>query len=143
MRRSPPEPVHRTGFLPEPTADTPAMVEIGRGLRRMGFSLLATKGTAAALAAAGVEVRAVNKVMEGRPHIIDALKNDEVQLIFNTVEGATAIADSYHLRREALLSRTPYYTTVAGARASVEAIRAIQAGSLDVRPLQSYFKGLF
>jgi len=130
-------------FISVKDGDKPAMVDLGCRLRTMGFTLLATRGTAAALAAAGVEVRAVNKVMEGRPHVIDAMKSGEVQLIFNTVVGATAIADSYHLRAEALRSGTPYYTTVAGARASVEAIKAIQAGSLDVRPLQSYFTGSY
>jgi carbamoyl-phosphate synthase large subunit len=79
--------------------------------------------------------------MEGRPHIVDAMKSGEIQLVFNTTEGAAAIRDSYELRREALLTRTPYYTTVAGARALVEAIASLRAGGLDVAPLQSYFLG--
>ena len=89
--------------------------------------------------AQGVECGIVNKVLEGRPHIVDAMKNGEVQLVFNTTEGAQAIADSFDLRRTALLHKIPYYTTVAGALAATRGIAAVKAGDLDVRPLQSYF----
>ena len=78
-------------------------------------------------------------MLEGRPHIVDAIKNGEVQLVFNTTEGAQALADSRSLRRTALLHKVPYYTTMAGAEAVAEAILALKAGSLEVRPLQSYF----
>ncbi len=81
----------------------------------------------------------INKVHEGRPHIVDAMKDGEVQLVFNTVEGAQAIADSFSLRQAALLGNIAYYTTVAGARASVAAIAALASGELEVAPLQSYF----
>jgi carbamoyl-phosphate synthase large subunit len=87
---------------------------------------------------AGLEVRVINKVLEGRPHIVDALKNGEVQLVFNTTEGAQALADSMSIRRTALVMKTPYYTTLAGAIAATEAIRALQEGALDVQPLQAY-----
>jgi len=78
-------------------------------------------------------------VLEGRPHIVDAMKNGDVQLVFNTTEGAQAVRDSFDLRRTALLHKIPYYTTVAGAQAAARGIVAVRAGELDVRPLQSYF----
>ena len=81
----------------------------------------------------------VNKVLEGRPHIVDAIKNGEVQLVFNTTEGAQALADSRSLRRAALLHKVPYYTTLAGAVAAAQGIRAYLGGDLEVRTLQSYF----
>ena len=80
----------------------------------------------------------MNKVLEGRPHIVDALKNGEIQLVFNTTEGRQALADSLSIRRTALQMKVPYYTTMAGAAAAVEAIAALREGALDVRPLQSY-----
>jgi carbamoyl-phosphate synthase large subunit len=109
----------------------------------MGFKVLATVGTAAYLRDAGLTVTVINKVLEGRPHIVDAMKNGEVQLVFNTTEGAQAIADSFSLRQTALLGNVAYYTTVAGARAAVEAIGALRSGSLEVAPLQSYFETSF
>ena len=123
--------------------DKPGVVEPCRRLAAMGFQLLATGGTGRFLQAAGLEVEVVNKVLEGRPHIVDRMLSGEVQLIFNTTEGAQAIADSFSLRRTALTIGVPYYTTVAGARAAVQAIAALRAGSLEVAPLQSYFTGSF
>ncbi len=136
-------PAAGTVFISVKDGDKPAMIELGRRLVAMGFELMATKGTAAALNAAGLKARHINKVMEGRPHIVDAMKSDEVQLVFNTVEGAASVSDSFTLRREALQKHIPYYTTVAGARASVEAITALRSGDLDVAPLQAYFVGSF
>jgi carbamoyl-phosphate synthase large subunit len=109
----------------------------------MGFNLLATRGTAATLEQAGLKVEIVNKVLEGRPHIVDRMLSGEVQLVFNTTEGAREIADSFMLRRTALANNIPYYTTVAGARASVQGIAALKSGGLEVAPLQSYFEGSF
>jgi len=80
-------------------------------------------------------------VLEGRPHIVDAIKNGEVQLVFNTTEGVTALADSRSLRREALLHKVPYYTTLSGAVAAAQGIKAHLGGDLEVRALQSYFGG--
>ena len=80
-------------------------------------------------------------MLEGRPHIVDAIKNGEVALVFNTTEGAQALTDSMSLRRAALLMKVPYYTTVAGARAAVEGIEAIRKGKLEVASLQSYNMG--
>jgi carbamoyl-phosphate synthase large subunit len=119
--------------------DKDALVEPCRRLVAMGFSLVATDGTASALTGAGLPVDRVNKVREGRPHIVDHMLSGGVQLVFNTTEGAQAIADSFSLRRTALTHAIPYYTTVAGARAAVQAIAALRAGSLEVAPLQSYF----
>ena len=120
------------------------MVEPCRRLAEMGFALIATSGTARFLAAAtGLPVGTVNKVMEGRPHIVDLMLSDGVQLVFNTTEGAQAIADSFSLRRTALTHNVPYYTTVAGARAAVQAITALKDGNLEVASLQSYFEGSF
>ena len=118
--------------------DKPAVIEPCRRLLEMGFSLVATKGTADTLLTAGLPVEAVNKVREGRPHIVDRMLSGAVQLVFNTTEGSQAIADSFSLRRTALTNGIPYYTTLAGARAAVQAIAALRAGNLEVAPLQSY-----
>jgi carbamoyl-phosphate synthase large subunit len=118
--------------------DKRALVEPCRQLVEMGFTLVATKGTARVLAIEGLPVAHVNKVSDGRPHIVDLMLSGGVHLVFNTTEGAQAIADSFSLRRTALTNNIPYYTTVAGARAAVQAITALRAGSLEVAPLQSY-----
>ena len=106
-------------FVSVRDADKPRTVEIARTLARLGFTLVATRGTAAALAAAGLEVIPVNKVAEGRPHIVDMIKNGEIVLIVNTVEGSrTAVRDSYSIRRAALQGQVALYTTLSGARAA-------------------------
>jgi carbamoyl-phosphate synthase large subunit len=132
-----------TVFISVKDKDKPAMVEPGRRLVAMGFELIATGGTAAYLEAQGLPVRRINKVLEGRPHIVDAMKNGEIQLVFNTTDGAQAMADSFALRRTALSDSLPYYTTVSGVRAVVEALAALASGDLEVAPLQSYFRGSF
>jgi carbamoyl-phosphate synthase large subunit len=119
--------------------DKRALAEPCRQLLEMGFALIATNGTAQALIAYGLPVARINKVSDGRPHIVDLMLSGGVQLVFNTTEGAQAIADSFSLRRTALTNSIPYYTTVAGARAAVQAIKALRAGNLEVAPLQSYF----
>jgi carbamoyl-phosphate synthase large subunit len=135
----------RTGtvFISVKDKDKAAMVAPGRRLAEQGFRILATGGTAAFLRAHGLSVERINKVLEGRPHVVDAMKNGEIQLVLNTVEGAQAVHDSFSLRETALLGGIPYYTTVSGARAVVEAIAALAAGELEVAPLQSYFRGSF
>ena len=112
-----------------------------RLLAGLGFKVLATSGTQRYLAGEGVAAIKVNKVAEGRPHIVDAIKNGEVHLVFNTTEGATALADSRSLRRAALLHKVPYYTTLSGAVAAAQGIKAYLGGDLEVRALQSYFGG--
>src|SRR2546422_10678953 len=91
--------------------------------------------------AEGVKAEKVNKVAEGRPHIVDAIRNGGVQLVFNTTEGATALSDSRPLRRAALLHKVPYYTTLSGAVAAAQGIKAYLGDDLEVRALQSYFGG--
>jgi len=136
-------PTGGTVFISVKDTDKPAVAPLARRLIDMGFNILATRGTARALEAAGIEAKLVKKVTEGRPHIVDAMKSGEVQLVFNTTDSAQAATDSFALRRTALLDRIPYYTTVAGARAAVAAIAALRGGNLDVAPLQSYFKATF
>ena len=131
-------PLSGTVFISVKESDKEFAVEPAQQLLAMGFSIIATRGTAKFLQAAGLEVRVVNKVLEGRPHIVDALKNTEVQLVFNTTEGAQALADSLSIRRTALQMKVPYYTTMAGAAAATQAIAALREGSLEVAPLQSY-----
>ncbi|MGZ5113819.1 MAG: carbamoyl-phosphate synthase large subunit, partial [Usitatibacter sp.] len=105
--------------------------EIGRALQDLGFGLVATKGTAAALSAAGLKVQPVNKVQEGRPHIVDMLKNREISLIVNTVEeDRRSIQDSWSIRNTALQNRITYYTTISGARAACVGMRHLE----EMRP---------
>jgi carbamoyl-phosphate synthase large subunit len=118
--------------------DKEALVEPCRQLAAWGFDLVATRGTARKLEEEGVRVALINKVQEGRPDIVDRMRSGGVQLVFNTTEGAQAIADSFSLRRTALTHSIPYYTTVAGARAAVQAIGALRQGCLEVAPLQTY-----
>src|SRR5439155_4095451 len=101
--------------------------------------IIATSGTHRYLVGQGVKAMKINKVAEGRPHIVDAIKNGGVQLVFTTTEGAMALADSVSLRRAALLHKVPYYTTLSGAVAAAQGIKAYLAGDLEVRALQSYF----
>jgi carbamoyl-phosphate synthase large subunit len=134
-------PVGGTVFISVRDADKALAVAPARDLVAMGFSLIATGGTARALAEAGLPVATINKVLEGRPHVVDALKNGEIHLVFNTTDGARALADSSSIRRAALTLKVPYYTTLAGAKAATEAIAALKGQSLEVAPLQSYSLG--
>jgi len=114
-------------FISLKDADKPRAIELAKILVEIGLTLVATRGTAAALAAAGVPVTAVNKVHEGRPHIVDMMKNDEIALVVNTVqEKRSAIQDSYHIRREALTDQIPTYTTLAGARAAAQGLAGMR-----------------
>jgi len=132
-------PYHGTVFVSVRDIDKPRILDTIRLLGELGFRVIATSGTQRFLAERGVEAEKVNKVLEGRPHIVDRIKNGEVQLVFNTTEGATALADSRSLRRAALLHKVPYYTTVSGAVAAAQGIKAHLGGDLEVRTLQSYF----
>jgi carbamoyl-phosphate synthase large subunit len=114
-------------FISVRNADKPRVVEIARTLRGLGFILYATRGTAACLGEHGIEVSAVNKVAEGRPHIVDMIKNGEIAMIVNTTdERRGSIQDSYSIRRSALQGRVTYFTTVAGARAACAGIQHMQ-----------------
>jgi carbamoyl-phosphate synthase large subunit len=125
-------------FISVKEPDKAETIAPAKALIDMGFEILATRGTARVLAEAGLKVQIINKVLEGRPHIVDAIKNGDVQLVFNTTEGAQALADSASIRRTALTMKVPYYTTLAGAMAAVGGIAALREGSLEVAPLQSY-----
>ena len=131
-------PLSGTVFISVKDEDKPAFIDICQSLVEDGFKILATGGTTAALQAAGVPATSINKVMQGRPHAVDAMLSGDIQLVFNTAKGAGAIKDSFSLRHTALTNKVPYYTTVSGSRAAAEAIRALRAGQLGVRTLQDY-----
>jgi carbamoyl-phosphate synthase large subunit len=136
-------PLQGAVFISVRDRDKPGILQPARQLAELGFKIVATSGTARFLADAGLEVKYVNKVLEGRPHIVDSIKNGQIQLIFNTTEGPRAIEDSFTLRQTALYNSIPYSTTVAGAIAMGKAIAALRAGELEVAPLQSYFRTSF
>jgi carbamoyl-phosphate synthase large subunit len=127
-----------TVFLSVRDADKPAAAEIGRRLVELGYKLVATKGTARVLEREGVPSSVVNKVKEGRPHVVDALKSNEIQMVVNTTEGAQSITDSKSLRRATLTAGVPYFTTIAAATAAIGAIEARKEHPLTVRALQDY-----
>src|SRR6266851_1831696 len=126
-------------FVSVRDSDKAALVEPCRQLVAWGFELIATSGTAQKLSEENLPVSSVNKVREGRPDIVDEMRSGFIQNDSATTEGVQAIADSFSLRRTALTHNIPYYTTVAGARAAVQAIGALRKGCLEVAPLQSYF----
>jgi len=125
-------------FISVRNADKDALLEPARQLVAMGFEIIATRGTAGFFEENGVPSTRVNKVLEGRPHIVDSMKNGEIAMMMNTTEGSKSIADSFEIRRTALTLKIPYYTTTAGASAVVKAIAALRLGRLEVAPLQSY-----
>ncbi|MFT9294157.1 MAG: carbamoyl-phosphate synthase large subunit [Acetobacter orientalis] len=136
-------PTSGTVFLSVRGNDKAHLPALGRQLTSMGLKILATRGTAKKLRDAGIDVTVVNKVLEGRPHCVDAIRSGEVQMVINTAQGAQSVTDSFDIRRSALVLGIPHYTTVAGARAAIHAIAAMREGPLDVAPLQSYFSGTF
>ncbi len=126
-------------FVSVKDSDKARILEPVQRLAGWGWKIIATGGTAAFLADAGVEVEGVNKVAQGRPHIVDRIKDGDVQLIFNTTEGWQSLKDSQSIRASALTGDIAYYTTAAGCAAAVEAIGALRARSLEVKPLQDYY----
>jgi len=132
-----------TAFLSVRDSDKSAAIAVARRLVDSGFTITATRGTASRLREAGIEVKVVNKVLEGRPHCVDAIRSGDIQLVINTASGAQTVADSFDIRRSALTHGVPHYTTIAGARAAAHAIAAVKAGTLEVMPLQAYFRGSF
>ena len=132
-------PLAGTAFLSVKESDKTAIVPVARRLAELGFSIMATSGTAKHIAAAGIAVKRVNKVLEGRPHCVDAIRSGEIQLVINTAHGAQSVTDSFDIRRSALTHGVPNFTTIAAARATAHAIAALISGSLEVAPLQSYF----
>ena len=131
-------PVSGRAFVSVRDDDKPAAVAIARSLAELGFELVATSGTRRALAKAGIAAAHVNRVQQGRPHIVDAIKDGTIQLVVNTTEGAQERLASYRLRRAALEHQVPYFTTLSGSRAMIRGVEALKGGSLDVAPLQSY-----
>ena len=136
-------PVDGTAFISVKDRDKEAAAALARRLSGLGFALIATGGTQDFLAGQGLDVVRVNKVQEGAPHCVEAITDGAVQLVINTTEGAQAIADSYTIRRSALINNIPHYTTMTGAAAAVGAIEAMGKGSLEVTPLQAYFDDSF
>ncbi len=129
-----------TVFLSVKDRDKEIAAEIATQLLKLGFSIICTRGTGEFLKGRGLEVGIVNKVREGRPHIVDLMKDGKVHLVFNTTEGARSIADSASIRKTALFGKIPYSTTIRGARAMTQAIAALAAtpGGPGVRPIQEY-----
>src|SRR5690606_5738893 len=117
-------PTSGTAFISVRDADKPDVVDMARHLVEAGFEILATEGTQRYLVENNIAAIKINKVLEGRPHIVDSMKNGGVQLVINTTDGAKSVSDSRDIRRTALLAKIPYYTTIDGALAAVEGIIA-------------------
>jgi len=132
-------PISGNVFISVRDRDKPNALVLAKSLTELGFNIVATRGTAKALEKNDIPVKIVNKVLEGRPHIVDSMTNEEIDLVINTTEGNQSKADSYSLRRTALTKNIPYYTTIAGANAVLLAIRSMISGGLEVTPLQAYF----
>jgi carbamoyl-phosphate synthase large subunit len=127
-----------TVFVSVKESDKARIVAPVKELAAMGFNIVATRGTKRYLEANGIQCDAINKVLEGRPHIVDAMKNGDIDLVFNTTEGSKALSDSKDIRRTALLRHIPYYTTLSGAVAVTRAIKALKSDALQVSPLQAF-----
>ena len=127
-----------TAFISVKDTDKAAILPAARLLQSLGFAIIATGGTAAHLTAEGIAAERVAKVYEGRPNIVDRMKDGDVVLVFNTTEGAQSVRDSFDIRATALARKIPYYTTAAGAYAAARAIENCRHGALEVAPLQSY-----
>jgi carbamoyl-phosphate synthase large subunit len=132
-------PLSGKAFISIKDSDKKHIVEPARKLMEAGFEIVATRGTANFLNDKGVAATAVNKVKEGRPHCVDAIKSHEIDIVFNTTFGAQSVADSYSIRRSALMYNVAYFTTVAGMKAAVDGILAMRRENLDVTPLQEYY----
>ncbi len=125
-------------FISVRDEDKPKVLEVAKGFARLGFALVATRGTAGFLSEHGLEVEVINKLKEGRPHVVDLIKNQEIGFIINTVESARARKDSYYIRESALRYGVPYTTTISGARAVVKAIEALRQRGPTIKSLQQY-----
>jgi carbamoyl-phosphate synthase large subunit len=128
-----------TVFISVADEDKPKILPAAQRLVELGFKIVATTGTLRYLQENNVPTHRINKVLEGRPHVVDAIKNGDIQLVLNTTDGASALADSRSMRQAALLHKVPYYTTISEALAATEGIAAYLSGDLQVRPLQEYF----
>jgi carbamoyl-phosphate synthase large subunit len=131
-------PTKGTVFISVKDSDKPVILEAARGLIELGMDIVATGGTARYLSDNGVALTEVNKVAQGRPHIVDKIKDGEIALIFNTTEGWQSLKDSQSIRASALTGKIPYFTTAAASVAAVKAMASLAATSLEVKPLQAY-----
>ena len=131
-------PIEGTAFISVRNDDKNKIVSLAAELLELGFKILATSGTCKLLEENGLSVTQVNKVLEGRPHIVDAMKDATVELVINTTEGEQSLADSKSIRRTALEMKIPYFTTIAAAEAAISGIKAVRTGPLNVRSLQDY-----
>jgi carbamoyl-phosphate synthase large subunit len=125
-------------FISVRETDKAAIAQTARDIVALGFTIIATSGTAQYLSAKGIAVQPINKVAEGQPHVVDALINGKIQLVFNTTEGAQSLLDSASIRRASLAQGIPYYTTISGARAATQAIRVLKTRPLEAGALQTY-----
>ena len=125
-------------FISVKDSDKPLILEAARGLEEMGFELVATRGTAKWLGEQGVSVETINKVLEGQPHIVDAVTDGRIALVFNTTEGVQSLKDSETIRTVAWARKVPIFTTAAASVASVKAIAALKARAIEVKPLQAH-----
>jgi carbamoyl-phosphate synthase large subunit len=128
-----------TVFVSVKDADKDNIVPAVQKMVELGFKIIATGGTASHLEAQGLPVERVNKVAQGRPHIVDRLTDGDVQIVFNTTEGWQSLKDSHSIRSTALARKVPYFTTAAGSLAAARAIEALRGRALEVRSLQSYY----
>ncbi len=135
-----PLPIAGRVFLSVKDKDKAGSLEVARGLEQSGFSIVATRGTADYLRKRGVTVETVNKVTEGRPHIVDQITDLQVALVINTVSGAQSQKDSYSIRRTTLMKAVPYFTTISAAKAAVRGIAAIKKNRLQVKSIQEYHR---
>ena len=133
-------PVEGRIFISVKADDKERILKAAKELSQLGFDIVATGGTQRFLESHGITATKINKVLEGRPHIVDAIQNGEIHMVINTTQGSKAVSDSRSLRRAALMNKIPYYTTHAEASAAVEAISVLCQGPLDVRPLQNYLQ---
>jgi carbamoyl-phosphate synthase large subunit len=134
-------PLAGTVFISVKDADKPRLLPAARQLVELGFNIIATGGTQRFFEQHGLPSTKINKVLEGRPHVVDAIKNGQIHLVLNTTETKASQSDSKSLRQTALLQKVPYYTTLPGILAVTKAIAAQKAGTIDVKPLQEYFAG--
>ncbi|MGL4525549.1 MAG: carbamoyl-phosphate synthase large subunit, partial [Aestuariivirga sp.] len=132
-------PLVGTVFISVKDADKARILPAMRRLVELGFKLVATGGTQRYFEEKGIPSTKINKVLEGRPHVVDAIKNGDIQLVLNTTETRSSQSDSKPIRQTALLQKVPYYTTLPGILAVTKAIAAQKAGTIEVKPLQDYF----
>jgi carbamoyl-phosphate synthase large subunit len=135
-------PLSGTVFISVKDQDKKMILSTAQKLYNLRFKIMATAGTSQFLNQAGIPNQKVNKVREGRPHVVDLMKNGEIQLVINTTIGSKSVSESASIRQTALLNQIPYTTTVAGARATAEAIEALQQKKLSVRTIQEYHEDL-